>query len=301
MAWTTSSKVMEYRARYRAFDVFAEMMDGWRRHQSGRNASLLAFFTFLSIFPLMLASVTILGFVLDDNPELRQKIIDSAASQIPVIGDELDDVDAIQGSVLGLIIGLGGALWSSTKAFVGLQSALDDTWEVDVDDRAPMPVQRGRALLGLVIIAASQIGSLVIAGIVSAARLPAISNVALIGGTVLLNIVVLAAMYRFLTSYKPSWSDVWPGAIISGIILTLLQHFGTRLVQRFAEGPAAFAVINTIIGLITWLGLIGITIIMCAELNAAIKRLGNRDHLRGGAEMNLAICRCNCGCEYCQA
>ena len=126
------------------------MMDGWRRHLAGRNASLLAFFSFLSIFPLMLAAVTILGFVLDDNEELQRKVIDSAASEIPVLGQTLaDNPESIDGSVLALVIGLGGALWAATKAFVGLQSALDDAWEVDVDDRDGLPVVRGKALLGL--------------------------------------------------------------------------------------------------------------------------------------------------------
>lgn len=289
MAWTTSDKVMTYRERWHAFDVFAEMMDGWRRHLSGRNASVLAFFTFLSIFPLMLAAVTILGFVLQDNEDLQQRIIDGAASEIPVIGEQLsEDPTAIKGSVWALVIGLGGALWSSTKAFVGLQGALDDTWEIPVDDRAGMPAQRGKALLGLMIIGASQIGSIVIASIVSEAGLPAISNIALLAANVVINILVIAAMYRFLTSYSPTWNDVWLGAVIAGIVFTILQNFGTTLVKRFADSSEAYATINTVIGLITWLGLIGITVIMCAELNAARKRVQTGPHL-DGPNLNIAI------------
>jgi len=289
MAWTTSDTVMTYREKFRVVDVFAEMMDGWRRHLSGRNASLLAFFTFLSIAPLMLAAVTILGYVLEGNDALRQRIIDGAASEIPLIGNDLEDINAIRGSLLGLAVGLGGALWSSTKAFVGLQSALDDTWEVDVDDRAGLPVQRGKALLGLAIIGASQVGSLVVATIVSAAGLPAIGNIALIAATVAINIAVIATMYRFLTAYTPTWSDVWLGAVIAGVIFTVLQNFGTQLVQTFADGPEASAVINTVIGLLTWLSLIGITVIMCAELNAARKRLGDGDRVPDDSDMRLSI------------
>lgn len=289
MAWTTSDKVMEYREKHRWFDVFAEMMDGWRRHLSGRNASLLAFFTFLSIAPLMLAAVTILGYVLEGNESLRQQIIDGAASEIPLIGNDLEDVNAIRGSILGLVVGLGGALWSSTKAFVGLQGALDDTWEVHVDDRAGLPAQRGKALLGLAIIGASQVGSLVVASIVSAAGLSAYSNVALIAATVVINIGIIATMYRYLTSYTPTWDDVWLGAAIAGVILTALQHFGAQLVQAFADGPQAFAVINTVIGLLMWLSLIGVTIIMCAELNAARKRLGDGDRVPDERQMSLRL------------
>lgn len=291
MAWTTSDKVMALRERSHPFDVFAEMMDGWRRHLAGRNASLLAFFSFLSIFPLMLAAVTILGFVLEDNEELQQKIIDSAASEIPVLGTQLaDNPGSIDGSLLALLVGLGGALWASTKAFVGLQSALDDAWEVDVDDRNGLPVQRGKALLGIAIIAFSQVGTFVIAGIVSAARLPAFSNTALIGATVIVNIAVIAALYRLLTSYPATWGDVWLGGVFAGVVFTLLQHFGTLIVTELAKSDnEALGTINTILGLLAWLSFIGITVIMCAELNAARKRVQEDPHLGSGPNLDIAI------------
>jgi membrane protein len=291
MAWTTSDKVMALRERSHPFDVFAEMMDGWRRHLAGRNASLLAFFSFLSIFPLMLAAVTILGFLLDGNEELQRKVIDSAASEIPVLGRTLaDNPKSIDGSLIALVIGLGGALWASTKAFVGLQSALDDSWEVDVDDRDGLPAQRGKALMGLVIIAISQIGTLTLAAIVSAADLPAYSNLVIVGATVVINIVVIAAMYRFLTSYPTTWRDVWLGAVFAGLAYTTLQHFGTLIVQRLADTEnEATATINTILGLITWLSLIGITVIMCAELNAARKRLQVNRNIGSGQDLDIAI------------
>ncbi len=291
MPWTTSDKVLELRERSHPFDLFAEMMDGWRRHLSGRNASLLAFFSFLSIFPLMLAAVSILGFVLDDNQDLQEKVINSAAAEIPVLGNELaQNTEAINGSILALVIGLGGALWASTKAFVGLQSALDDTWEVDVDDRDGLPVQRGKALLGIAIIAVSQVGTLVIAGVVRAAALDAFSNVALIAATVVVNIVVIASMYRLLTSYPTTWGDVWRGACFAGIVFSLLQHFGTLIVTQLARSDnQALGTINTILGLLAWLSLIGITVIMCAEFNAARLRLRKDPNLGSGPNLDIAI------------
>lgn len=291
MAWTTSDKVMEFRERSHAFDVFAEMMDGWRRHLSGRNASLLAFFSFLSLFPLMLAAVSILGFVLEDNQDLQRKVIDSAAKEIPVLGEQLaQNTEAIDGSILALLIGLGGALWASTKAFVGLEGALDDTWEVPVDDRDGLPIQRGKALLGLAIIAVSQVGTFVLAGIVNAAGLHAFSNLAIIGATAVINIAVIAALYRFLTSHSATWSDVWLGAIFAGIVFTGLQHFGTLIVTEFAKSDnQAMGTINTILGLLAWLSLIGITVIMCAELNAARKRLRLDPTAGSNATLDIAI------------
>ncbi len=274
MPWTTSDKVMGLRSKHAMVDVVVETLDGWRRHLSGRNASVLSFFSFLTIFPLLLAATTILGFVLEDNPDLQERIVDGALADIPVLGQQLaDDPASLNGSVVALLIGLLGALWSSTKAFVGLQGALDDVWEVDVDDRPSMPVQRGKALLGIAIIGGAQIGSLAISSVVQAADLPAGGRLLLIAGTVIVNIAVVATMYRFLTSADPSYAHVWPGAIVAGIVITALQQFGTYIVTRITENASdTYGNFALVLGLVTWLGLISITVIMCAELNAALVR-----------------------------
>jgi hypothetical protein len=91
MPWTTSSKVVELREQSAAVDVFVGTLDGWRRHLSGRNASVLSLFGFLTIFPLLLVATTILGFVLEDNEELQQKLIDGALANVPILGEQLAD------------------------------------------------------------------------------------------------------------------------------------------------------------------------------------------------------------------
>src|SRR5215216_4299342 len=73
----------------------------------GRLAGQLTYYGFLSLFPLLLVSVTILGFVLDGRPDLQQKILDSAVSQFPIIGDQLrQNVASLKGSVVALVIGI---------------------------------------------------------------------------------------------------------------------------------------------------------------------------------------------------
>lgn len=274
MAWTTSDRVMRARAKSSAIDLIVDTLDGWGRHLSGRNASLLSFFTFLSIFPLMLAATTILGFVLEGNEDLQRRIVNTAVAEIPVLGAQLkEDPSSLDGSLWALIIGLLGAIWSSTKAFVGLQGALDDVWEIEVDSRANAAVKRGRAIIGLLLIGSAQIGTIAIAAVVAAAELPGVSQLLLILATLVLNIVVLAAMYRFLTSATPTWSDVWPGAILAGIVFSTLQHFGTRIVEQIQDGASdTYGQFAIVLGLVTWLGLIAIATLMAAELNAALVR-----------------------------
>ncbi|MBV1893544.1 MAG: YihY/virulence factor BrkB family protein [Ilumatobacteraceae bacterium] len=278
MPWTTSPRVMELRAKSAPADIAVGTLDGWRRHLSGRNASVLSLFGFLTIFPLLLVATTILGFVLEGNQSLQDRIVDGSLKNIPVIGQQLaEDPASVDGNLWALIIGLVAALWSSTKAFVGIQGALDDIWEVDVDNRASMPVQRGRALLGILCLGIVQVGSMSITVVVNAASLPGFGRSLLVLATLAINIGMLAAMYRYLTSAKPAWNDVWPGAVAAGIVFSLLQYFGTAIVQRISDNASdTYGSFAIVLGLITWIGLLAISALMCAELNAAIARHRNR-------------------------
>ncbi len=274
MPWTTSDRVMDLRSKHPSIEIGVDTLDGWRRHISGRNASVVAFFGFVSIFPLLLAATTILGFVLQDNEELQQRIIDGALADIPVLGQQLqNDPASLNGSVWALVIGLVGALWGATKAFAGLQAALDDVWEVEVDHRASLPVQRAKALLGILIIGGAQIASIALATLVNAAGLPNAGRVVLTVANVIVNIGVLGLMYRFLTAASPTWRDVWPGAITAGVLYTLLQYYGTDITRRIIQNSSdTYGQFALVLGLITWLSLLAIASIMSAELNAAIVR-----------------------------
>jgi membrane protein len=275
MPWTTSDRVVALRAKSGAVDVTVEMLDGWRRHLSGRSASLLSFFFFLSIFPLLLAATTVLGLVLQDNPDLQQDIVDGALADIPVLGSQLQsDPASLDGNVFVLIFGLVLALWSATKAVVALQGALDDIWEIDVDDRPGMPAQRAKALLGIVILGTAQLASMTIAIVVNRANLNVVGDWALVVATLLINVAGLLLVYRYLTSARSTWADVLPGAIAGGVAFTLIQHFGTRIVGQITENSSdTYGQFALVLGLVTWLGLLAISALMAAEFNAARVRL----------------------------
>jgi inner membrane protein YhjD len=274
MPWTTSRRVVAIRERSVVVDIAVETLDGWRRHISGRNASLLSFWAFLSIFPLLMVATTIVGFVLQNNQDLQDDIVNSVLADIPVLGAELaEDPTAVKGNAFVLLFGLVAALWSGTRAFVGVQSAFDDVWEVPVDDRSSMPVERLRALVGIVIIGTSHVISIGLSALIQTAGLPGIGRIILFIGSTLIHIVVIAAMYRYLTSADPTWRDVWPGAILAGVVYGVLQHYATALVGHITENASdTYGQFALVLGLVTWLGLLSITTIMCAELNAAIVR-----------------------------
>jgi membrane protein len=274
MAWTEHPKVAALRRRNRIVDVVVETLDGSRRHLTGRNGAVLTYYGFLTLFPLFLAATTILGLLLESKPEWRDDLVGSAAESVPFIGDQIAN-GQIGTSWTALIVGLAIALWGSMKAFIGLQLAYDDTWEVPLDDRAGFVPQRLRALIGLAVIGGAQVGTVVLASFVAEAGLPRIGQVLLIVGGFAINVAVAAAMYRFLTSASTSWSTVWPGAVFTGAIYTVIQMFGTQITTELGKNKA-YGELGSVLALLTWLGLHATVNLFGAELNAALHRLGRR-------------------------
>ena len=94
-------------------------------------AALSAYYAFFSLFPLLLAFVSILGFVLDGNPSLREDVVDTALGRIPVIGAQLSgEIEPLTGSGIALAIGLAGALWAGLGVTVALGRAFAEIWDV---------------------------------------------------------------------------------------------------------------------------------------------------------------------------
>ena len=104
--------------------------------QGGKLAALVAYYGFLSVFPLLLVLVSVLGFVLADRPDLQQDLLDTAFAQFPVLGTDLrDNVGEISGNGLALIVGLLGALWAGLGAMSACQDAGNEAWGIQVSQR----------------------------------------------------------------------------------------------------------------------------------------------------------------------
>ncbi len=270
--WMQRPHVVTARERSRVVDLLLDMLAGWREHRTGRNAALLAHHGFLSVFPLVVAFTTVLGFVLQGNKDLRADIVDSALTKLPVIGDQVaEDPSRIQGSIIILVLGLAASLWSGMKAFVGLQTALDDIGAQPLDARANLVITRLRALLGIAIVGGAQIGTAIITSFVGVASIPGVSRILLALSAVAVNTAVLAASYRWLRARRPEWREVLPGAVIGGVVFSGLQLFGTTVVSRaIANASPVYGTFASVIGLLTWLSLHATVALAGAELNQAL-------------------------------
>lgn len=272
--WTQTGVVLENRRKYPVVDFGFTFFDDFSRHRTGLYSALLSYFGFLSVFPLFIVLTTILGFVLEDNPELQSKIVDSAFANIPFIGETIANNPAdLHGSTLVLVAGLLTSLWAGTRAFAVAQTAMNDIWEVPELERPNLATKRLRALVAIVIVGVAQISTGLLSGVLGVGDQGEAFRIALVTLTVAINITSLMASYRVLTARRLTARQLLAGAVGGGLALSVLQVVGgsivTRAIKRASPVYGSFA---TVIALLGWLTLHALVALCGAELNATLDR-----------------------------
>ncbi|HEY8557530.1 MAG TPA: YhjD/YihY/BrkB family envelope integrity protein, partial [Actinomycetes bacterium] len=179
--------------------------------QGGKKAALLAHYGFLSLFPLALVFLTVLGYTLANNPELKQGVIDTLARQFPVLGPQVEkSISAIKGSGVALGIGLLGILWGGLGIVQSFQDAMNDLWNVPRRVRPNFWWRLARGLAALLLVAGELVAATVLAqlGIAGPGLL---GRVDLLGGSFLLNLLLLLLMFQVLTGTRLRWRWLLPG------------------------------------------------------------------------------------------
>jgi YihY family inner membrane protein len=234
----------------------------------------LAYSSFISLFPLLLVLVTILGLIASADPALRQQALKAVAGQVPLIGQELtSNVHALRrSSTVGLVIGLVILIWGVTGLAQAGLFTMEQVWNLPGPAR-PGYVQRlGRAIsflcvLGLGVVVTTLLTSLdafgrhatgvvVLAGFLAAAA----------------NIGMYLASFRVLTPKAVPSRSLVPGAIAGGIAWTGLQALGSYLVHHFLRTDSVYGVFGTVLGLLAWIYLSVEVTVYAAEINVVLAR-----------------------------
>ena len=235
-------------------------------------AALITYFAFVSLFPLLLLASTILGFFLAGDGDLQRRILDSALTQLPVVGDDLQRPDGIGGGVAGLVIGLLGALYGAMGVGQAVQNACNTAWTVPRNERGNPFVLRGRSVVLLGVIGIDVIGTTALAGVIGAATvLGPLSSVALLVGTLAIHAAAFAFVFRFATARDLSWGQVLPGACVAALAWLALQYVGVAYVGRTtATSSATNGVFAVVLGLLAFLYLTCVVLALCLELNVVL-------------------------------
>ena len=240
--------------------------------------ALVTYYGFVTIFPLLLVFVTILG-LLSANSSFAHSLENSALAQFPVIGNELKaNVHALHsGSVTGLIIGLPVALYGSLGLSQAAQRAMAEVWNVPGVVRPGFFPRLTRSLTFLLVLAGNV---LVTTGLGSLSTFGTHAGLLRNAGfqvgwnllVVVANVAVYWLAFRVLTPASIGTRDLFPGAILGGVGWTVLQGAGIFLVgHNLRHAGQVYGTFAVVLGTLAWIYLGAEISLYSAELNVVLK------------------------------
>ncbi len=238
----------------------------------GSLAALLTYYGFLAVFPLLLVLVTVLGFVAGSYPALERHIVNSALAQFPVIGDKLgSNITTLhRNSPVGLSIGLIGLIWGSTGISQSAQYAMAQVWNIPKIHRPGFLPRLGRSGL---LFAVGGVFLLVSSGLAAVATVSGSQSVVFrIGGALLSAIADVALMvivFRILTPAEIRSRELVPGAILAGVVWSILQTLGVFLMDHELRNVSqVYGFFAIVLGILWWIYLAAQIVVYSAEFNA---------------------------------
>ena len=238
----------------------------------GVLAANLTYTGFISLFPLLLVLMTILGLVASVSTKIRNEVINAVTGQVPLIGHTLaGNVQHLQrNSVIGLVVGLLGLIWGGTGLARAGLFTMEQVWNVPGPDRPGFVPRMVRSLVFLGLLGVGVIVTTLLAALNTYGH----NSVWLVVGADMVagaaNVAMYIAAFRILTPKLVATRSLLPGAAVGGIVYTMLQVLGTFLVHHYLRSDSAYGVFGTVLGLIAWIYLAVQVTVYAAEINTVL-------------------------------
>jgi len=237
--------------------------------EGGRQAALITYYGFLSIFPLLLLGVAILSRVLADHPDLRRRLIAEIVPQAlrPTVEHSLATLPT---STIPLVVGLIGLLFSGTGVVFSAYQTLNHVAAVRHRFRAGFLSRYVRvfAVLATLMAGALATGALTVVATALPGQ-PAVQRAAAVLGSALVVFAVLLLGARLLLARPAPVRALWPGAVLGAAAVTVVLNAGAPLLARLvAKAGPVYGSFATVAGMFALLYLVGQALVYAAEIAA---------------------------------
>jgi membrane protein len=249
------------------------------------HAASVAYYALISLFPFLLLSLSILGEVTSDAAE-RDEVVRFVFRYFPRQFDFITgQLDSFQTSPASF--GAGGFLmlvWASTGVFNALTSAVNHAW--GVEKRHSFLKHRLVSFLMLASAGGVLLLGLILASLVRLAESSRFANSLDRSGwmawatgmtghyaaTVLL-ILCVALVFYFIPNTKVRFRDVWPGAIMVGILWRVAFSLFAWYASDLATWNVVHGSLAAVVVFLLWIYVSVVILLYGVEVTASYARL----------------------------
>ncbi|HET7516121.1 MAG TPA: YihY/virulence factor BrkB family protein [Actinomycetes bacterium] len=254
----------------------------------------VAFYTLLSLFPAIIAGVSIYGLVAD--PETVRDQIDRLAQRLSpetatILSQQIRQVTSGAGGALGVatVLGILTALWSASSGMKALVTGVNLAYD-ETESRKFVKLRGLSILLTLGAMALLAVAGATIVGFPPIAdNLPTVLQwvVGILRFVVLavLLILGLAVLYRYAPDRdEPRWTWVTWGSGVATVLWVLASIGFSIYVNSFGNYNKTYGALAGIIILMFWLYLTAVIVLVGAELNTEMELQTAKDTTKGPQE-----------------
>jgi membrane protein len=212
-------------------------MADWVEDKAAQQGAALAFYSVLSLAPLVVISLAVVGLFFDEKVasahflgQVQQMVGKEGAE---AIGSMLENADQPQTGSFAAILGIATLLFGASGVFGQLQESMNTIWDVKpkagdgiwglIRSRSlsfAMVLGTGFLLLVSLILSAA-IGAV---GQFIATSRPEMEALILLSNeivTFLVMTMLFAMMFKLLPDTVVAWRDIWMGALITAALFTV--------------------------------------------------------------------------------
>jgi membrane protein len=256
-------KLDEYGERWKWFGTVLAVQKRYSELNGNFLASAVTLTAFLSIFPLLLFAIAIVGFVAAGNTNFSADVIE----YLGITGEAEKSINnalttAQDSRRAASIIGIVGLLWSGLGLVAAVQYAINAAWQVAGkgwrDKLKGLVWLAGAALLFLTSFATSTV-----IGVLPKFLLPLTTLAALS-----LNLGLWVWTFKVLSTRDIDWKSLLPGAVVAAIGLEILKAIGAFYVPRaVASASAVYGTLGVVFAVLAWLLFFGRLVVYAAVVN----------------------------------
>ena len=237
----------------------------------GRFAAQLAYYALFSIAPLMLVFSIFVGQLLQDDPQLRDSVINATLGAFPDLASAVNEaIQTLPTSGAPVALGVLAALYAGLGLTESAQFAFNQIWAVPWRIRPGFFPRQLRALSMTLLFYAGLVGYGLVtawAGVASNQSIPLRAAVTLIMAGIVFGVVMLS--YWVLCGRKLTFWQIWPGTLaflgVTVLVIPFLSAWFARLVEN---ASALYGALATVIAFLTLLYTTAVLFILTAEINA---------------------------------
>jgi membrane protein len=267
------------------WDVLKRTAKAFRDDELTDYAAALTYYAVLSIFPALIALVSVLGLVGDSAIEPLIENVESLApgpAQEILLG-AIEQISSSQAAGLVLVLGLAGAIWSASGYVGGFARASNRIYETEEG----RPFWKLRPLqIALTIMMILLLAICAIAVVLTGPLAQELGDVFGIGETALtiweiakwpviaLTVITLISVLYWAAPNvrQPGFRWITPGSVLAVVLWVAASALFAFYVANFSSYNATYGSIAAVIVFLIWLWITNLAILFGAELNAELER-----------------------------